>query len=378
MLEAKNHLSPGLNFPVSLIGENIHLLPKFLDFRAYVLGNRLMFEIYSPLLENTLYKLHKITPIPRRINNNSYAFFNIKTPYIAVDLSYQNFITFSEDDYKLCKQITSDNFLCTHPQQTHTAPSGEEFCEIALLKGKSEEVTLKACRDLLIRAEINHITFFKLRTPNTWAYINPVAGTPSRFTCREVSGKTFLGSSGRLQLGRYCKLYVENIILSSVQKERDSTITEIIPKHDILLLMNNNYSTNLKVPPQTIKLIPIRNINTKNDLSQLSHEIDKFQSDLDNQTKTNYINKHDVLQFGMLGMIFIIIIGLGLYYKIYKKCVKGENIKVPIAPISIEILPNTTPSIQETQGEKEELNHRIVRPQKKKKRVTHCNPRGTE
>ena len=79
----------------------------------------------------------------------------------------------------------------------------------------------------------------------------------------------------------------------------------------------------------------------------------------------------------MLGIIFIIIIGLGLYYKIYKKCVKGENINVPIAPISIEILPNTTPSIQETQGEKEELNHRIVRPQKKK-RVTHCNPRGTE
>ena len=128
------------------------------------------------------------------------------------------------------------------------------------------------------------------------------------------------------------------------------------------------YSTILKIPSRTINLIPIRNINTKNYLSQLSHEIDKFQNDLDEQTKTNYINKHDILQFGMLGTILFILIGLGLYYMIYKKCVRRENINAQRAPISIEILPNTTPSIQETQGEREELKHKEVRPQKKKKK----------
>ena len=105
LTSALAHIPQGLNFPIGIKLENMHVLYEILTLSAFSDTKSITVILDIPLLNTKKFKLSKVHPVPTKINKSFYAYIEPLDSYVVLDTSVQDYIQMSKQDLSKCKTI---------------------------------------------------------------------------------------------------------------------------------------------------------------------------------------------------------------------------------------------------------------------------------
>lgn len=317
-LEKIQLLIKDIQIPTEISMNNFFTILKCLDIELKSTNNKLIFELRMPLVQNKIYKINRVFPIPLLHDNNTYFYINFEQKYVAIDSERSYFIALSYSDFSQCKQITNLN-LKTYLCQANLPIKNTNTC---LAKTILQEYDKTLC-DIRIFNLKNEL-WFKLEEPNKWIYI-----TPKPIKVKIICGTNFqietIDNNGLLQLSDDCTVESKNIKLITVQLN-----TKSLPMDDIkfnFVQINTsleiNFTNQIKLP-----IVEESLIDPKYKLHYLSKSIQDVEFDIQKH-KDNHnskIQNQKVILFSSSTLISIIIIALLIYFA--KKYIKITCTKI--------------------------------------------------
>ncbi|XP_076674658.1 uncharacterized protein LOC143372393 [Andrena cerasifolii] len=116
LTSALAHIPQGLDFPIGIKLENMHVLYDILTLSAFSDTKSITVVLDIPLLSAKKFKLSKVHPVPTKVNDSFYAYIEPLDSYVVLDTSVQDYIQLSKQDLTECKTI-NELYLCTsnHP-----------------------------------------------------------------------------------------------------------------------------------------------------------------------------------------------------------------------------------------------------------------------
>lgn len=139
----KEKINSNENFPINIDKENIHNIFLFCKVKAGEISDKIFIEISIPIVENKIFTVYDVTPIPI-LRENYVHMLEIKAKKILANFETSEIIEFNNDD---CMGNKNTGRICT----THSAIlSGySESCEASLMFANALEIN-KYCKTKII------------------------------------------------------------------------------------------------------------------------------------------------------------------------------------------------------------------------------------
>jgi Baculovirus F protein len=158
-------LSEELRLPFPVKGEHIFKYYHVSHVKVVAHAINLIFRTEIPLSSKQTFNLFKITGIPFKVGNNSYAVPRFKSNFIAFDKNQDNFLNLTENELGKCTQDDSTN-LC-HTKGPLRKNEGN-YCEVHFFYNRQEPFH---CADSLV--QIHEPYWTALASENFWLYVLP-------------------------------------------------------------------------------------------------------------------------------------------------------------------------------------------------------------
>lgn len=285
--------------------ENIVILEEIIEIKAFSKGNKLIFMLNVPIVENKYYNYYHLYTLPVMYKNN----FSAVLPYSKYLLLDDTSYVFSNVK---CKNIIN-NFLCA--EITPVKIKNIEPCEIKILQYSQN---LSTCE--MIPVLINDIKIQKLEK-NFWLIITKDQIIVNQ-KCKNEINKIPLKGTFLLELDINCEIEIGNVKLKNF-KEYDEIYENIVVPKLYIDEIKINYTT------RNIKPIELKNINL-DETVKIKHALEIQKTNLNNiKTLSSFhseISIWTVLLYALLLIAFLCIL-----YKIYKQ--KFKKIQIVQKPL---------------------------------------------
>lgn len=313
LLKTKNHLPPNTDYPVILSKHTMYQLLNLISVTIYYMDSKLIFLVYVPIVENTIYTLYHLTPLPILNDNKAYVFINPSFEYLALSQNKLSYTSLSS--IEKCTNIINKTYICQQENPLYHTYS-QENCESQLLTAYP---TTPNCCDIRI-TNIKHEIWYQLKENNKWLFVIP-QNTHVTIDCENKNPYEIqLYGTGFFSMEPLCTAYTKNTILKSISEYSSNVVSSYIPNIDVTKdnLMLEKYS---ELP--LIEITPINVPKNLNDLKTASYklkQIEDIAEQLSHKNNINYkVRFHDIVMsiFGLLMLIFSIyfMYKFILYYK---------------------------------------------------------------
>ncbi|XP_070531350.1 uncharacterized protein [Cardiocondyla obscurior] len=314
LLHATIQLPEGSQFPFDTNPKNWNQIEKYISITAHYRDhNALMIIIKFPVVTDTTYELKAVIPFP--VYDHANIFKTIKTAheYIALDKENNKYITLTRDEINNCirgskKLICKNNFATYHISDN--AP-----CEVLALTEPGRQTEKCETRHIISNVSI----WTALNEPQAWLY--STASQTIELRCKhKPSKKINIIRSGKIILRDACQLNTNDLTIQSKTLLGESDINICIPTYNITMIPIKDRTNIAKMTSQlkNIQREPI--VRNKNELLQLSLDLNKMRSELDNnnvEAKTKTIIIYSVGLSTTLTVFTAIIIIITIIRKKY-------------------------------------------------------------
>lgn len=305
--KTRKHLPTGTSYPVQLNKSNAYELLRLISLSVYYMDNKLIFVIYVPIAENTMFTMYHLLPVPMSSsNNNTYIFLRPSSDYMAITVNKMIYsLLFNLND---CKIISNQTYVCLKTRPLYNT-LGHGNCESELLQA---HVGIPKSCDIRISSIENEI-WYQLNEKNKWLYIVPNF-THITIDCAENGiHDLVLSGTGFFKLTTHCKAYTKSITLIPVIDFSSST-DSYLPDFDITL----NEEKSMSIP--SFNFIPLHSpISNLDELKTASYKLEQISQLADQLSKKTLaydkLESHDTLLF-----VIIVISMLMMIYYTFKLC----------------------------------------------------------
>lgn len=303
---------------------------KLLTISLHFMDTYLIYTIYIPLCEIDNYMIYHITPFPVPIKNNNYIFIKPSNEYLAISQDNEKFVTFTHQDYNLCKH-SIDITIC-YPHDT-IIRNTHDTCEVQLFI--DPQYLPDSC-------DIRHIktseTFYKkLISKNSWIYASINSQTVT-LICPETSKTIKITGSGILSIKEPCYITTPTTILKPNNCNINITTNiDFTPQFHITNVSINLSNKINKVQESMVKIPALEKIdNQLNDIAKSSKSldflVDMIDTEEENLKKMTNLTNHSYLLYAIL-----IIVGYFITYFIIK-CIRNKCVKYCLKTTSTQKL----------------------------------------
>lgn len=307
------------------IPQNPEEITNFLDFlklltiSLHFMDTYLIYTLHIPLCEIDNYMIYHITPFPVPIKNNNYIFIKPSNEYLAISQDNEKFVTFTHQDYLMCKHSISITICYPHDtiiRNTH------DTCEVQLFIDP---------QNLPDSCDIRHIktseTFYKkLILKNSWIYASINSQTVT-LICPETSKTIKITGSGILSINEPCYITTPTTILKPNNCNLNMTTNiDFTPQFHIVnvsTILSNKIN---KIQNHAITKPALKKIDSQlNDISKYSKSldflVDMLEIEEDNIKKGTNLLNHSYLLYAIMIIVAYFLIHITVKY-IRNKCVE--------------------------------------------------------
>ncbi|GJQ72246.1 hypothetical protein Trydic_g3337 [Trypoxylus dichotomus] len=262
---------------------------------------------YFPVIENTDFVILKVTPIPLRIESNSYWIFHIPTEVIAVDYNSQLYFSLSKEEL-VSSIVLEDNVNLYFPRvlkKIENKPS----CILDEIYQRTENYTCK-----IQKYNITSVIWKELYTSNSWMFITHNE-TKITVTCNGIPQNVTIYNAGIVQISQSCFIETNKNILTARREENIrvlATYTKYVPAQ---INVTVNYAlTNIS----TIEDEPVlRPFHSFEDLQ----EQEKPLQDQEELVPWKHVKYHPVVPYIITGACVLLLILIAfIAYRTFKAC----------------------------------------------------------
>lgn len=313
----KEKINSEENFPINIDKENIHNIFVFCKIKAGEASDRLLIEITVPIVENKIFTLYDVTPIPILIENYVHM-LEIKAKKILANFETSEIIEFNNDE---CMGNKNTGRICT----THSAIlSGySENCEASLILANTLEIN-KYCKTRIIPTA-NYV----IQISKTDKYfIFSRSSIKAKQICKENLIEVFeINEPKSIEVGPKCTISLLNVKLKGHNSQKLQKTGEVMPSIDLNKInferMNEG---NLSLSNEAIVL------DEPADFQEVLESLDKLKAKIENNGKIETIQqKSDHIRYGLfasiaLGIFVFIIVVYIFAFKIVPAATRISDI----------------------------------------------------
>lgn len=274
-------LKQGTNFPLPLDYAHAYKLVEISELLVYFDNNKLVFIIQIPLVNDQVFNLYKLHPLPIPVSHLTFAHIIPTFPYLAISTSRINYVQFN--DLKECKGLSEEEYICNKNviYSTLTNPT----CETLLLTSTTNKIP-ETCetRNTYGNFEIWH----PLRN-NKWIY---VLAEQQRITisCNDKSIDKFTIGTGILTLEQNCVAYSKLNKFAAISNTY-VIYNNIVPEIDISLDDCCNREKLNKTVFHPLSTISATNIRL-DDLNHLNNELNNYNKRINSLFENHHFLSH--------------------------------------------------------------------------------------
>lgn len=280
---------------------------KTMTARMGLSQNNIIIEIKIPIISNEVFQLFNLIPVPV-YHNNQFTYIKPKTNYLAVTLSREHYVLFSENYFKNCYSYQDNHMLCHNKGPVFTTVASNNQCEIEILK-HSKEIP-KSC-------EIRSVQLKRFWSPmvakNSWIFSVKLQRTID-VICQENIQSVQLHNSGILKIKGGCHIKDDDITIAAESEVKTKFNISFLPTHNLSAFILQE-----KRKPQ---------------LTTYDHHDQSFRDDINriqqliNQQGTSeiiddHVNMHDVHHYTVIYLI-VLIIAAAICLKAVQQCRKRK------------------------------------------------------
>lgn len=264
---------------------------------------------YFHISETTKYSVIKATPIPRKINEDTYISVDISTKFLAIDYNNQKY--FEMTDYKFENSIpVMDNaYLCTP-----TVVSSIENNHNCIIDELYHRTDKSNC--LSHQIKIKGIVWKQLYMVNTWLFI---ANQPTRaaIICNSIREDVILNNTGIIKISPVCIIETKRNTLQS------KTISTIPVLATYVKNITININPMVKATKFNEELIPPEPVLAPSDhMSSLITEESNIQQKIE-ETSWNTIHTYSSITSCVTSIMVLLIVTL--VYLLWRSRKKQES-----------------------------------------------------
>lgn len=309
-------LPPSLTYALPINIKNSHELIKLTTIKCFINQDRIMFIISNPLVEEIMYSIYKLIPLPvKQAKTNNYIFILPSTKYIATDHT-KNFYFFIEP-FNHCQHLNS-LMLCINNEPIYSSHI-KPICETELLFPITQ--IPRNCDHRIIPNLLD--IWHKLDNKNQWIYVL-YKETDVTINCRSPDkGYTLshliLKDTGIIKLNLDCKLYTSSTTLVAQTTHLESQVKAIIPNMTIDDNICCEKINKLNLTKMHISLSKPMSLNVES-LHIASHKLEQLNKLADEyETPSMFENVTSNSYFTYIICTIVKILVLYLVYKLFKR-----------------------------------------------------------
>ncbi|XP_076673155.1 uncharacterized protein LOC143378125 [Andrena cerasifolii] len=274
LTSALAHIPQGLDFPIGIKLENMHVLYDILTLSAFSDTKSITVVLDIPLLSAKKFKLSKVHPVPTKVNDSFYAYIEPLDSYVVLDTSVQDYIQLSKEDLTECKTI-NELYLCTsnHPM-FKAIPYGP--CEVQLYTKLTQKPNNCKIRIMTLK----HTILIELQQPGTWIYIAPKQ-IQLAVTCGDKNTNMYsIKDSGIITIRNKCTITTAEFTIETGKQYGIEKTWNYLPGYNLTL-------DEITFPQTTVNSYRHTNFELKRiikhpeELNKVSKKLEDLQNDLE-------------------------------------------------------------------------------------------------
>lgn len=229
------HIPKNTEFPIPLLIQNSHSLLKLINLHVFHTNNKLVYVIEVPLVQNYIFKLYHLTPLPFSPNkNNEFIYIQPTSEYFAIDNNNQHYLIISNNDFKDCK-FNVKIYVCKQKQPVYLTHNNDN-CESKLLQNLNHIPS--NCEVRIIK--ISNNIFHQLKNSNSWLFL---LTNPENIVINCKHSKDTidlkLNNLGLISLRKDCRAFSKSVILLARRTFSSKINKNFIPLINLTLDFNS-------------------------------------------------------------------------------------------------------------------------------------------
>uniref|UniRef100_A0A0A9X9P2 Envelope fusion protein n=2 Tax=Lygus hesperus TaxID=30085 RepID=A0A0A9X9P2_LYGHE len=208
---ATQQIPESLRFPFPLIKESTSLILNVIQLSVCFIDNKLMFMIHIPLVVPMEFEYFAVTPLPVKLQNNTFVFIKPNQPYFSVAISRNQFSHLDEIELNKCYKLTHQDIVCKNNNLFSIANIAES-CEAQLYF--SPQTLPQACDVRIINF---HVTIWKkFKYANKWLFVAPSTEAITIGCGKAGAFDLIINGTGVLEVYPPCVVYTKHFVLTPV------------------------------------------------------------------------------------------------------------------------------------------------------------------
>ncbi|XP_025831978.1 uncharacterized protein LOC112904924 [Agrilus planipennis] len=224
---SKIKFNTNIEFPISPVDiENFYKYFSICDITVSYDGQILIYAIKIPIVNEKIYTLYNLIPLPVRKDNSSiYSYIDPSFPYLLLSTSKTDYCRFK--NLTSCKKLAEEEYLCS--QMVVHLTSQRPVCE-TLLRVTPSSTVPEDCPTKVVKA---HLELWQPLSSNSWLFIM-TEPTMASISCEQNSNiiDVQLNNIGILKLQQKCKCYTFSTVLYATSGNT-ANHTNFIPNIDL-------------------------------------------------------------------------------------------------------------------------------------------------
>lgn len=163
LLKSNPHVAKPSMYPYPLTPENVHNILHLIGLDIFRLRNKLVFVISVPLVEDTVYNLYNLMPLPIQSSEGTFVFIQPGTDNIAISENKKKYAVM--DVLRYCTHLNHKMMMCK-PEPVYSMTE-RPICETELISEKS--TIPSSCNTRVVRNNLD--VWYKMKSRNAWMFI---------------------------------------------------------------------------------------------------------------------------------------------------------------------------------------------------------------
>lgn len=296
-----------VKFPVPLADSSGYLLLRIIDLDVFISGSILGYVINIPLIDNNVFNLYRVLPLPKEIPQmkGKYVYIQPEKEFLLIDESKRQYAKLSSEQLK-CKELTKNRRLCRQSFALLSTFDHEE-CEAKLLQ-PIREIPEDCVRRIVA---LNQSIWTHLNN-NEWLYVVPKEEGLTILCGKEAPKDLLMRGVGKISFFNKCKGYGTRVFIQTDKViHSNTTKKDVVPQIDLEFdcCIVNEEKKNISV----LNLdLPLEHMITQlDDLKIAGKRLDDVQRMADIQEEelrnSRYINHYSIATY-ISGILIVSIV----------------------------------------------------------------------
>lgn len=310
-------------FPIALTEQSGYQLLRIIDVDAFMSGHILSYVLNVPLVENELFNLYKVLPLPSEIDGeqNLFMYIQPETDYLLIDEAKRHYAKLSNEQL-LCKELDRVRKICKQKFVLRSTYD-HETCEARMLQPVREIPS--DCLKKIVK--LNESIWTPL-SRDQWLFVAPKDDGLTILCNNNKPTDVLVRGTGKLTFYGKCKGYGTQVFIQSEQIIRINVTTEdIVPALNMQIdcCVINTERKNIS----ELKLhMPLEHVvQHLDDLKVAGHKLSEIEEEIAFQEKYNILDIpwYQYSFWSYLGVVILAIIFIGClckYCKCFRDCFK--------------------------------------------------------